>query len=75
MDYQGEGLAVLAKALQKNGLLSAPTIKNFLKGKGLTGKDIWDAGGCIPLLMDMIPKQYPTVDQLIAAIKKEKEGK
>lgn len=65
-------LLVLSRKLQEKGLYPGPAVFDFLKQKGFSTDDIIQQGGWAPLLIDMIPNGYGTVEELVEAIEATK---
>lgn len=56
--------------LEENGLLqNIAWLFPFMERHGLSDEDIIKGGGWVPLIANMVPAKYPTVDDLVEAIK------
>jgi len=56
-------------ALEALGEGGSAKVQKFLQKQGYTMHSINAAGGVIPVMLDMIPLIYPTVEDLVEAIK------
>lgn len=58
----------LSQAIHESGL-STETVVTFLQKEGYTLDDVMARGGYMRILMDMVPGEYPTYDDLVKIIK------
>jgi hypothetical protein len=68
-ELDGKKVLKLSRALMDSGLHPGPAVPNFLQRKGYTLDEVASGGGTMPILMGMMPDDYPTVEKLVEAIK------